>query len=58
MTETEETPVVAPKEEEVVKLSNSFKEACVLAKSELVTNKENSLAPIGALYVMMLWLYY
>ena len=58
MTETEETPVVAPKEEEVVKLSNSFKEACVLAKSELVTNKENSLAPIGALYVMMLQLYY
>ena len=54
MTETEETPVVAPKEEEVVKLSNSFKEACVLAKSELVTNKENSLALIGALYVVML----
>jgi len=38
MTETEETPVVAPKEEEVVKLSNSFKEACVLAKSELLRN--------------------
>ena len=32
----EETPVVAPKQEEVVKLSNSFKEACVITKSELV----------------------
>jgi len=32
----EVTPVVSPKEEEVVKLSNTFKEACVLAKSELV----------------------
>ena len=38
---SEETPVVAPKKEEVVKLSNSFKEACVLTKSELVTDKEN-----------------
>merc|ERR1712032_1448666 len=35
---SEETPVVAPKKEEVVKLSNSFKEACVLTKSELVRN--------------------
>ena len=34
----EETPVVAPKQEEVVKLSNSFKEACVITKSELVCN--------------------
>merc|ERR1712037_402939 len=34
----EETPVVAPKQEEVVKLSNSFKEACVITKSELVRN--------------------
>merc|ERR1712130_559539 len=33
----EVTPVVSP-EEEVVKLSNTFKEACVLAKSELVRN--------------------
>merc|ERR1712037_771083 len=34
----EETPVVAPKQEEVVKLSNSFKESCVITKSELVRN--------------------
>merc|ERR1711936_174930 len=35
---SEETPVVAAKKEEVIKLSNSFKEACVLTKSELVRN--------------------
>ena len=40
---SEETPVVAPKKEEVVKLSNSLKEAAVLTKSELVTDKENFL---------------
>jgi len=38
MTGTEETPVVASKAEEVVKLNNSFKEACVITKSEQVRN--------------------
>ena len=40
---TEETPVVAPKVEEVVKLSNSYKEACILTRSELVTHNEKLL---------------
>ena len=42
MTGTEETPVVASKAEEVVKLNNSFKEACVITKSEQVDDKEKS----------------
>ena len=42
MTGTEETPVVASKAQEVVKLNNSFKEACVITKSEQVDDKEKS----------------
>ena len=52
---TEETPVVAPKVEEVVKLSNSYKEACVLTRSELVTHNEKLLFlffPLLIFYVM------
>ena len=33
----EDTPVVAKEEEEVVKLSLSFRAACAVAKSELVS---------------------
>ena len=53
MTGTEETPVVASKAEEVVKLNNSFKEACVITKSEQVDDKEKSHSRFLILYILI-----
>ena len=55
MAGTEETPVVASKAEEVVKLNNSFKEACVITKSEQVDDKEKSHYQFLVYFLFVLW---